>query len=181
MPGPEVLLPLALFFGMALLAVALVWRVVVVGGQARVRSQRRQAAVAIAGAAAVSLGRLAEVIDGVRRRTTPPDEADKVVAAAAEEMQRYRTEAAALVRSGSLAEPAAGLAAEIARGERAIELVARGLELLTRRSSSRLGEGETDVKRGYVGLLQAREALESKAREIAALAEPARRSWRRLG
>jgi hypothetical protein len=68
--------------------------------------------------------------------------------------------------------------AEIERAERAIELVGDGLDMLTEARGSRAGEGETAVKRGYLGLLHAREAIQARVREIAVAGQGKRR---RLG
>ena len=68
----------------------------------------------------------------------------------------------------SLAALAANLEVEIERAERAIDLITHGVDMLTDAYGEHIGEGETAVKRGYVGLLQAREGIEARGEEIRA-------------
>jgi hypothetical protein len=179
MPGLEVVLPLALFFTMAVVVVGLVWRLIAVGGEVRMAEQYRQAAIQTARAASACLADLADLVDAVRRRKADPESARGPLEATSEETDRHLAEARALARNNSLGEPAVGLVAEIERASRAMELIGHGLDMLTEDRGSHLGEGETDVKRGYIGLLHAREGIEALGHELASGAEAGRRrSWR---
>ncbi|HEY5487224.1 MAG TPA: hypothetical protein VIK06_06210, partial [Candidatus Limnocylindrales bacterium] len=78
---------------------------------------------------------------------------------------------------------AAGLVAELDRTERAIELIEHGAEMLSESSFERHGEGETAIKRGYLNLLHAREAIRACGDEIAAMSDGIvdGTGWRRPG
>lgn len=119
-------------------------------------------------AAAASLGsrveglleQLAGRIDAVRRGTLPPGEVTDELSAAVTRLE----EAAATARE--LAAPAAAatlrddLAEDIARGSRAVEMVLHGCRLAaTGRGRATELEAQTNVKRGYLNLLHARESL----------------------
>jgi hypothetical protein len=65
----------------------------------------------------------------------------------------------------------AGLEAEVERALRAVELIEHGRQLILDPSGERVSEGETSVKRGYLNLLHAREAIKSRGEEIAAAAK----------
>ncbi len=64
----------------------------------------------------------------------------------------------------------AGLGAEIERAQRAVDLIEHGRLLMLGASAGGVAEGETAVKRGYLNLLHAREAIRARADEIAAAA-----------
>lgn len=179
MPGPGVLLPLAVFFIMGIAVILLLWGIVVVGGKLLRDDQFRRTAGEIARAADAALAELADVVDQVRRRRTPPEAAQVPLQVASQAISRYRVEAAALARNTNLAALAANLEVEIERAERAMDLIGHGVEMLTETSRGRLGEGETAIKRGYVNLLHAREGIETRGQEIAASDESRGRGLRR--
>ena len=62
------------------------------------------------------------------------------------------------------------LAGEIQRAERAVELVEHGRALLSIGGRDDSGEGETSIKRGYIGLLHARDAIRERAGDVATAA-----------
>jgi hypothetical protein len=83
----------------------------------------------------------------------------------------------ALSRSGAWATTAAALAADMERAQRAIDLVAHGGELLADVSGVDWGEGETSVKRGYLNLVHAREAIRERRETIVQVSQAGRSSW----
>ena len=168
MPDLGTLVPLIVFFGLGVAVVVLVWRALVVGGALRAEDERRRAAAEIARATSASLGELASAIDEVRRRKVGPERATEPLARAAQDVFRRRAEAEALVRGGGLEGLADELTELIGRAERSIELIAHGLDMLTVDAGARKGEGETDVKRGYLSLLHCQQELTAKGDEIAA-------------
>jgi hypothetical protein len=181
MPDAGVIVPLAIFFAVGLAAAWVVWRVVLVGGQLRREAQRQRAAIEIARRADQSLSELAVIVDEVRRRKVDPEVAEPDLRATAETMQRFSAEASSLGQAAITPSFHAGLAAEIERAERAIELIEHGRGMLTGRAIDSHGEGETAVKRGYLNLLHAREAIRACADEIAAISGNGAggTSWRR--
>lgn len=182
-PDAGVVVPLAIFFAVSLAVAYLVWRVVLVGGQLRREAQRQRTAVQIARRADASVSELALVVDEMRRRKLDPDEARPSLSASAETMRRFSLEVSALGTGDCPPEFAAGLAAEIDRTERAILLIEHGAEMLAEPAFERHGEGETAIKRGYLNLLHAREAIRACGDEIAAMSDDALEgtSWRRPG
>jgi hypothetical protein len=166
----EVVLPLAIFFALGVPIFLLLWRVFVVGGELRRDAQRGRAAADIARRADVSLSELAAVVDDLRRRKAGPEMSGPSLRASAEALRRYGQEAASVDKqthhSGN-----AGLEAEVERALRAVELIEHGRQLLLDPIGERVSEGETSVKRGYLNLLHAREAIKSRGEEIAAAAK----------
>ncbi|HEY6058497.1 MAG TPA: hypothetical protein VIV06_10720 [Candidatus Limnocylindrales bacterium] len=115
----------------------------------------------------ISLGGVVERIDGVRRRQLAPDVIADNLAAALDAVGRYLTEAHDLRAPASAAELRGGFEAEIERADRALRMVEHGCAILrTSRGFGRDVEGETAVKRGYLNLLHAREAIAEYAVEI---------------
>ena len=73
----------------------------------------------------------------------------------------------------------AGIVAEIAHARRALDMVRHGCELAAGpRSRMRSTEAQIAVKRGYLNLLHAREALARHVADLAAARDPAQSAWR---
>ena len=165
----DVLLPLAVFFVLGLPIAVLLWRVLVVGGELRREAQGGRSAIELARRVDISLAELADVVDAVRRRSAGPEVCGASLAASAEALRRYALEAEVVDRR--VARVAAdGLVEEIGRAQRAVELIERGCQLMLEPRSEGFSEGETSVKRGYINLLHARDAVRNRAQEIAAAA-----------
>jgi hypothetical protein len=162
----EVLLPVALFFALGVPIVVLLWRIFVVGGELRRQAQFGRTAQDIARRADVSLCELAEVVDSLRRRKADPEVSAASLHASSEALSRYAFEAEAVDRR-ALAAAGTGLKPEIERAQRAVELIEHGRTLLAGTDEGGIPEGETSVKRGYLNLLHAREAIRERAQVIA--------------
>jgi hypothetical protein len=164
----SVLLPLLVFFALGLPIFALLWRVLVVGGRLRREAQHGRAARDIARRADVSLTELLAIVDDLRRRRSGPDVSEASMQASADALRRYAMEAEVVDRHATPG--SGGLRAEVERAQRAVELIEHGRTLLLDPSADLIGEGESAVKRGYLNLLHAREAIRAKGDEIAAAA-----------
>jgi hypothetical protein len=176
-PEARVVLPLAIFFIMGAAVLWLLWRVVVAGGRARRETASGVAAAEMARRSETLLGELLVVVDEMRRRQIAPQDAEPKMAAAQDALGRYIQDATALSRSGAWATTAAALAADMERAQRAIDLVAHGGELLADVSGISWGEGETSVKRGYLNLVHAREAIRERRETIVQVSQADRSSW----
>jgi len=162
-----VLLPLIVFFALALPILFLLWRVLVVGGELRRDAAYGHAALDIARRVDVSLAELAELIDELRRRKANPEASGDSLRAAAEALRRYTREAEQVDSHTLHAAGSPTFASEIERAQRAVDLIEHGRTLMLDPKEDDHAEGETAVKRGYLNLLHAREAVKIRAREIA--------------
>jgi multidrug efflux pump subunit AcrB len=162
-----VLLPLVAFFVMGVVVVAALWRVMVVGGELRRQEQRARAAVDIACRAEASLAELCAVVDELRRRRSTPESAAPSLRASADALREYAQEADATARKEPGPEVGTSLVAEIERARRAVDLVEHGRQMMLEGSVDDLGEGETEVKRGYLNLLHAKDAIRVRGQQIA--------------
>jgi hypothetical protein len=176
-PEAKVVLPLVIFFGMGAAVLWLLWRVVVAGGRARRETASGIEAAEVARRSEQLLGDLLVVVDEMRRRKLAPQEAGPKMAAAQDVLWRHLQEAQALSRSGPWATMAAALAADLERAQRAIDLVEHGGELLADLSGVDWGEGETSVKRGYLNLVHAREAIRERRETIVQVSQAGRSRW----
>jgi len=163
----SVLLPLIVFFALALPILFLLWRVFVVGGELRRDAAYGRAALDIARRVDVSLTELGELIDELRRRKANPEASIDSLRAAAEALRHYTREAEQVDRHTLLAVGSPTFASEIERAQRAVDLIEHGRTLMLDPKEEGHAEGETAVKRGYLNLLHAREAVKIRAREIA--------------
>jgi hypothetical protein len=107
-----------------------------------------------------SLDGVSARIDAVRRHAVPAEAIADNLAAATEAVQRYADEARSLKGPPDSLEIRDAIVAELGRAERALEMVEHGRSILT---SARVGgremEAQTSIKRGYLNLLHAREAI----------------------
>jgi hypothetical protein len=115
-----------------------------------------------------SLDGVAKRIDGVRRRTLAAEAITENLAAATDAVERYTDEARALPGPGAAAEIREALISELERAGRALQMVEHGCTIL---NSARVGgrelEAQTAVKRGYLNILHAREAIRRYAARAA--------------
>lgn len=165
----EVLLPLAISFALGVPIVVLLWRVFVVGGELRRDAQYGRAAVELATRADFSLAELAAVVDDLRRRRAAPEVTGPSLAACLEALRQYAQEAATVDKRVAHA-ASGGLVVEFERAQRAVELVDYGRQLMLDARADQIAEGETSVKRGYLNLLHARDAIRTRADEMASAA-----------
>ena len=167
MPDPRVVLPLGIFAAMVAAVVALVWRVLLAGGRLRRDVAVTTSVTQVAGRADVVMGRLAEQVDGLRRKRLAPAEVADSIEGAATDLAECSADAQELSRrpGGQLA---GAMAEEIDRACRAIEMIEHGRELLAIPTLERVGEGETEVKRGYLNLLHARDAMKLRLQDASA-------------
>ncbi|MBP1705787.1 MAG: hypothetical protein H6Q36_1526 [Chloroflexi bacterium] len=122
----------------------------------------------------VSLTEVAERIDRVRRHQVDPEEVRGNLDAAADAVARYSEEGEALRPPPGMHDLRTTLVEELARSGRALDVVRHGCDALADGvPGPRQVEGQTSVKRGYLNLLHAREALRRVAREAERARPPA--------
>ena len=166
----EIMLPIAAFIALAAgLAVVLRGTGKIVA-RTREVDQFRGAVKDLAARADASLGGAAGQIDAVRRRQVDPDRIAETIVAATDAVQRYTEEARALKPPSQGQRIRSDLVADLERAERALGMVEHGTTtMLTARRGPRELEAQTSIKRGYLNLLHAREALARHALEAQAL------------
>ncbi len=117
-----------------------------------------------------SLGGVSEKIDGVRRHTIPADAIGDNIAAATDAVARYVEEARAIRGPDGSADIRDAIVSELERAARALQMVEHGCTILaSARPGGRELEAQTAVKRGYLNLLHAREAVARHAVRSATL------------
>jgi hypothetical protein len=129
-----------------------------------------------------SLGAAAGQIDAVRRRQIGPETIGDTIVAATDAVDRYAAEAKDLRGPRKAQSIRKDLVGELERAHRALEMVEHGasIMLLAGRGPREL-EAQTSIKRGYLNVLHAREAIARQAQAAAALsvADAAHRVQRR--
>lgn len=135
----------------------------------RVDDAFRRDAAAIADRAVEHLGEACVQIDSVRRRLAAPDTLEEILPPALEALDGLATETSALTAPPALEPFRARLGGEIDRAARAADTVRHGGVLMgVTAGRPRELEGETSIKRGYLNLLHAREALQLLAVDLRA-------------
>ena len=165
-----VLLPIAAFIALA------AGLAVVLRGTGRIVARTREAEAFrsavkdLAGRVDLSLEGAASQIDAVRRREVQPDAIGATIVAATDAIQRYTAEARALRCPRKAQKIRSDFVAELERAERALGMVEHGTTILgAARSGPRELEGQTSIKRGYLNLIHAREAIARRALEAQGL------------
>jgi hypothetical protein len=127
-----------------------------------------------------TLGRIIARVDGVRRGQVPASEVEEDLAEFARELEADLEAARAIKPPSGLAKGAPDLPQDVERAQRALEMVSHGCRLASSSEGRRSGEleAQTSIKRGYLNLLHAREALLEHASDAAAARADAARKWR---
>jgi len=131
---------------------------------------RRQVAD-LAGRVELSLGEISSRIDALRRGQLDSTAVTGDLTASLEAVDRYSDEGRALrpPHSGGLIRD--GIVGELERAKRALEMVEHGVGIqVSARAGSRELESQTAIKRGYLNVLHAREAIAHHAAAAANLA-----------
>lgn len=111
-----------------------------------------------------SLGGASTRIDQVRHHQLTPDAIAETLAIATDAVDRYLDEARALRAPPSAIEIRDDLVAQLERAGRALATVEHGAAVMaTVRGGARETEAQTSIKRGYLNLLHAREAIAREA------------------
>lgn len=129
-----------------------------------------------------SLGEICSRVDAVRRGQLGADQLADDLAASLDAVGRYETEAEGLHPPSGGTEIRDSIAAELARAARALEMIEHGRGIqASARSGGREIEAQTAIKRGYLNVLHAREAIAHQAKVAKDLAgtDPASRFQRR--
>ena len=158
---------LALFVALVVAFAYVLRRAAVVVAVTREDEVFRRDGAALADRAVAAITPGAEQIDRVRRRTDSPAMLGEMLPKLIEDLDALRVEAGELAPPAALAPAAARLAEEIERASRAVDTVRHGCVLLgVEAGRPRELEGETSIKRGYLNLLHAREALQELAADL---------------
>lgn len=109
-------------------------------------------------------------IDAVRRQQVAADTVGPIIAAATDAVERYVDEARALRGPAEAMVIRDELVADLERAGRALQMVDHGASVLAQvRRRGRELEAQTSLKRGYLNLMHAREAIARHAAEADAL------------
>lgn len=155
------LLALVAFIALLLALVVFLRRAGQLLAVTRRRETFRRAVTDLVGRIGTSLDGLASRVDGVRRHTLDAAAIQDNLVAAAAAVSRYAAEASALQPTGAHVEIRTAILADLERAERAIQMVEHGCTILA--GATRMGarelEAQTSIKRGYLNILHAREAI----------------------
>ena len=118
-----------------------------------------------------SLGEICTRIDGFRRGQFGADTLADDITASLDAVARYADEARALHPPAEANRIRDEIVAELERAGRALEMVEHGRGIqVSARSAGREIEAQTSIKRGYLNVLHAREAIVHQARVVASMA-----------
>jgi len=154
------LLPIAAFVALAGGLVIVSRRTDRIVARTREVGEFRAAVLDLVARIDVSLDGATGQIDAVRHHILPPAALGETLSAATDAVERYLVEARALTPPQRAFAIRSAIVNDLERAGRALSMVEHGATLLisVRRGNREL-EGQTSVKRGYLNLLHAREAL----------------------
>jgi hypothetical protein len=127
-----------------------------------------------------SLGGVVDRIDEVRRHQVGPELIQPNLVAGRDAIARYAEEAGLLHGPVPADEVRANLLAELGHASRALAMAAHGCELMIAAGGGRNLEleAQTEIKRGYLNALHAREAIARHADDLASGRPDDQRRWR---
>jgi hypothetical protein len=118
-----------------------------------------------------SLGEISAQVDAVRRGQLGADALADDLSASLDAVVRYADEAKALRPPTAAVSIRSEIIGELGRAARALEMIEHGRSIQTSaRSGGRELEAQTSIKRGYLNVLHAREAIARQRQAAAALA-----------
>lgn len=178
MPDALVLISLTLFAALLAATIDIVRRMGGLLRQTRETEVFREAAMDLIGRIEVSLDGLAGRIDAVRRHQVRATEIEVNLAAAAEAVERYSAELADLRPSPRQSSVRDALEQQLARAGRAIELVTHSCGILgVDGGGYREQEAQTSIKRAYLNILHAREAIDRSAGDLERVSATDQERW----
>jgi hypothetical protein len=155
-----VLLPILAFVALAAGLGVVFRRTDRIVARTREREEFRIAVRDLAARIDVSLAGATGRIDAVRHHALPPDALADTLTAATDAVERYIGEAQSLAPPSQSRSIRSEIIEDLERAGRALAMVEHGATILvTVRRGNRELEGQTSVKRGYLNLLHAREAI----------------------
>jgi len=167
---PAVLLPLAAFIAIAAAIAIILRRAGRIVARTREVEGFRSSVRDLATRIDTSLEGATARIDAVRRHQVAADTITETISAATDAVERYTVEARALHGPPTADEIRDDLVAELERASRALAMVEHGAGILAQaRRRGRELEAQTSIKRGYLNLLHAREAIARHAARALAL------------
>lgn len=170
---PELLVPLAIFLVLAGVFLVVLRRISALLAESRETNAFRRSVEDLAARIDATLGDIVSRVDALRRQQIEADQIVDPLDRALEALLAYSEEARGLGGPPIAAGPKAAFAAEIDRADRALQMVEHGASILGSVSSGqRFAEAQTAIKRGYLNVLHARDAIARHARELSA-ARPA--------
>jgi hypothetical protein len=164
---PLLVLPLVAFFILLALFVLVLRRAGRFLAATRDVERFRRQVGDLAGRVEISLGEIGSRIDAVRRGQLSADQVGDDVTASMEALGRYADEARALRPPVDGRRIRDELVSELERAQRALEMIEHGRSIQTSaRSGGREIEAQTAIKRGYLNVLHAREAIAQHAKAV---------------
>lgn len=167
----DALVLLSLALGVALAAAALLTlrRSSTVAAASREAAASRRAVREFGARADADLGPILDRVDGVRRRLVEPSAVAEELGTARARVEALAADARALAVVPSLRAARNAIVEDVERAGRALDMIEHGCGILGQaRARGRELEAQTAIKRGYLNLLHAREAIARHAAEGAA-------------
>ncbi|MER3418074.1 MAG: hypothetical protein C4343_02960 [Chloroflexota bacterium] len=160
------LVPLAAFLILAAATAVFVRRFARALAETREAYLFRRRVADLAGRIDTSLAGAIEQVDAVRRHELGAGAIGATIEAARDAVQRYVREAEALDGPAAVAGYRRAIVEALERAARALDVVEHGCGILAAGSrGGRALEGDTSIKRGYLNLVHAREAIARHAAE----------------
>jgi hypothetical protein len=174
-----IVLPLALFLVLGAMFVLFLRRAGRLVAATRDVERFRRQVGDLAARVETSLGELCTRIDSVRRGQLAAPAVVEDIAASLDAVDRYADEARALKPPADGQRIRDDIVAELERAKRALQMIDHGISIqVAARAGARELESQTAIKRGYLNVLHAREAVARHSTQAAALVavDPSRRT-----
>ena len=169
----DVALPLLAFVALALALIIVLRRLGAFLTAMREADAFRNAVLDLGARVDTSLGGVIDRVDAVRRHQMDASVITDNLSAATDAVRRYAEEVRGLQSPLATETQRDQLVGELERAGRALEMVVHGCALLVRGGGpARELEAQTSIKRGYLNLIHAREAVARVTGDVAAVPLP---------
>lgn len=164
----ELLIPVLIFVVLVAVFLVVLRRISILLAESRDTAAFRRSVEDLASRIDAVLVDIIGRIDALRRQQIEADQIMEPLDRALESLLALSEEARSIGGTPAVAAPKAAFASEIDRADRALQMVEHGASILGSVSSGqRFAEAQTAIKRGYLNVLHARDAIARHATDIA--------------
>jgi hypothetical protein len=174
----SIVIPILIFIVLAFVFAVILRRIGVLIAESRETTAFRRSVRDLAGRIDFTLGVIIAKIDALRRQQLDADALVEPLDTTLETLLAYAEEARHLAGPPIIAASRAAFLSEIERADRALQMVEHGCAILVgANQAQRFTEAQTAIKRGYLNVLHAREAIARHVEEIGAMRSADQNRW----
>jgi hypothetical protein len=173
-----IVVPILIFIILLFVFAVILRRIGILVAESRETATFRRSVRDLAGRIDFTLGSIIGKIDALRRQQMEADALVEPLDVTLEALLAYQEEARQLSGPPVIEAARVAFLSELDRADRALQMVEHGCAILVgANQGQRFTEAQTAIKRGYLNVLHAREAIERHVQEIGAIRPADEHRW----